>query len=201
MQGSATGNGNSTDDRFDVFISHSHVDRVWVEQLARRLEDDEGFRVWLDRWVLVPGEQYVREMSRGLEQAQCCAVCIGAATPEGWFRLEIEKALNRQAQDQSFRVLAVVLPDADPDTVGDFLELNTRVDFNDPDEDYAFHLLRSGVRGVPQGRWPPAGDGGGGDIDVVEAARRKLRQINELSALLDRQVVIDYQRKVLDELI
>jgi hypothetical protein len=42
----------------DAFLSHSHQDAEIVEALAKRLEDETGLRVWLDKWVLVPGERW-----------------------------------------------------------------------------------------------------------------------------------------------
>ena len=89
-------------DQFDVFLSHSHVDAKWAENLATRLESEVGFHVWLDKWVLIPGQSWQQAMARGLNQAKACAVCIGENTPLGWFREEIERALNRQAKDHPF---------------------------------------------------------------------------------------------------
>src|SRR3954470_4515694 len=91
--------------RWDVFLSHSHRDADWVEDLAKRLEDERRVRPWLDRWVLVPGEPWQRKIARGLEEAASCAVCLGQHTPRGWFEREIEKALSRQAVDRRFRVI------------------------------------------------------------------------------------------------
>jgi hypothetical protein len=49
--------------RFDVFLSHSHHDAVWVEKLASRLADEHEFLVWLDRWNLIPGKPWQQEMA------------------------------------------------------------------------------------------------------------------------------------------
>jgi hypothetical protein len=95
---------------FDVFLSHAHVDSELVESLAIRLQDEGNLLVWIDKWVLVPGERWQQEIAKGLVQARTCAVCIGKHTPAGWFREEIERALNRQAKDRSFRVIPVILP-------------------------------------------------------------------------------------------
>ena len=141
---------------FDVFLSHSHADAEWIENLAIRLESEANFRVWLDKWILIPGSSWQQEMARGLEQTRCCAVCISDHTPGGWFKREIERALNRQAKDPTFRVIPILLPNADTINVNDFLELNTWVDFRYPDPAYAFHALVCGVKGLPPGRWPPA---------------------------------------------
>lgn len=142
-------------EHFDVFLSYSSRDAEWVEHLARRLEDEQGLHVWLDKWVLVAGQPWQQAMARGIDQAGCCAVCIGEYTPIGWFKREIERALDRQTKVPSFRVIPVLLPNAKRVNVDDFLELNTRVDFRGSDQDYAFHVLVCGVKGIPPGRWPP----------------------------------------------
>ena len=41
--------------RYQVFLSHSSVDKPAVEDLANRLMR-EGIEPWLDKWNLVPGE-------------------------------------------------------------------------------------------------------------------------------------------------
>ena len=143
------------EDIYDVFLSHSHTDAEWVEEIAKRLEDKAGLRVWLDKWILVPGEPWQHGMARGLNQARSCAVCIGEHTPKGWFQEEIGRALNRQTQDTSFRVIPVLLPNAKKYNVDDFLGLRTWVDFKKGiDDSHAFHLLVSGIRGVAPGRGP-----------------------------------------------
>lgn len=112
-------------DTFDIFLSHAHLDAEAVELLGVRLEDEAHLRVWLDRWVLVPGEHWQQEMAKGLDQAKTCAVCVGSHTPEGWFREEIERALNRQTKDKGFRVIPVILPNGDRALIDNFLELRT----------------------------------------------------------------------------
>ena len=140
-------------DYYDVFLSHSHVDAEWVETvLARRLEDEYQLRVWLDKWVLIPGQSWQHDMARGLHSARACAVCIGENTPLGWFKEEIERALDRQTKIPSFNVIPVLLPNAKTINVDNFLELRTRVDFRTTDYDQAFYLLMCGVKGIRPGR-------------------------------------------------
>lgn len=132
---------------YNAFLSHSHQDAEIVEALAKRLEDDAGLRVWLDKWVLVPGELWQPAMARGLDQAQACVVCIGGQTPRGWFQQEMQRALNRQAHDSSFRVIPLLLPGARSEFVDDFLELRTWVDMRAglKDEE-AFRRLVAGIK-------------------------------------------------------
>jgi hypothetical protein len=187
--------------RFDVFLSHAHSDAEIVECLGAKLTDEAHLRVWLDKWILVPGEHWQQEMAKGLELAQTCAVCISQDTPKGWFREEIERALNRQVKDPSFRVIPVILPNGDRSVVDNFLELRTWVDFKAGIEDgYAIHVLTCGIRGQPPGRYQVIDSA---SAVALEAMREKLKKIRSLreDQLIDDNVAHEYQRRVLDEII
>jgi len=189
------------DELFDVFLSHPHTEAEAVESIAVRLEDDAGLKVWLDRWILVPGEHWQQQMAKGLDQASTCAVCVGANTPAGWFRQEIERALNRQARDKSFRVIPVVLPNGNRALVDDFLELRTWVEFkNGLQDDDSLHLLVCGVRGVPPGR---RSQFKGGRSQGADTLRERLARIRDLRVerLIDDEIAIEYQRRLLDDLV
>jgi hypothetical protein len=67
---------------YDVFLSHAHVDAEFVKKLADSLVDEHGLKVWLDQWVLVPGDLWQHDMAEGINDAGSCAVCIGGKTPE-----------------------------------------------------------------------------------------------------------------------
>jgi TIR domain len=128
-------------------LSHSHEDAEWVEALARRLEDEQGFQVWLDRWKLVPGQSWQHAMAMSLTSAKSCAICVGGTTPSGWFKEELEAALNLQASRPSFRIIPVILPDGSDELMPLFLKLRTWADFRPgKDHDYAFHVIVQGIR-------------------------------------------------------
>jgi hypothetical protein len=180
-------------------VSYSRADAPWVESLAARLKAEHGFSVWLDRWVLIPGRPWQREMAQGLKQARCCAVCINKATPKGWCREELERALNLQVENEKFGVLPVLLPGALPDSVPDFLSLRTWVDFRTgKDQNYAFHVLCQGIRGEPVGFWQQsAPKTNEQSLSVYERRIRELQHFRTLG--VDEQVVIYFQRKILTE--
>jgi len=178
---------------YDVFLSHPHTHAAWVEQLAIRLSDERGLHVWLDKWVLVPGKNFIPELAKGLEEAATCAVCVGKDTPRGWVKQELQKALNRQATEESFRVIPVLMPDGAEESVADFLELRTWVDFRG-DREEAFHRLACGIKGVPPGRWRREQD----DLDPLERKLRKIASLREKN-LLDQSVVLEVQRELLRE--
>jgi hypothetical protein len=190
-----------SDEEFDVFLSHSHVDAHEVEVLANYLVEKASINVWLDKWVLIPGERFQQHMARGLNQAKSCAVCIGKQTPKGWFREEIERALERQNEDQSFRVIPVLLPDSESQNIDDFLSLRTWVDFRKGlDDNNEFHSLVCGIRGLPPGRIPSK--------DAIEEKsiqsmrfRKKLKELRVMhqQGEIDTIIVQEFQRKILDK--
>lgn len=185
--------------KFSAFLSHSHQDAEWVQMLAQRLEDEYDFRVWLDRWRLVPGENWQQEMALGLDEAETCVVCVGQTTPAGWFRQEIERALAIQSRNERFRVIPLLLPHASEQNVSQFLGLRTWVDFrHGKDEKYAFHLLKCGISGQAPGRWPPGSDSSAKSSGIA-LAERKLQELQRLRKYIRAELVIEIQRKILDQ--
>ena len=186
--------------QYDVFLSHSHEDANAVEILATHVEDDASLSVWLDKWVLVPGEHWQQAMAKGLHEAKTCAVCIGKNTPRGWFKEEIERALNRQTKCSSFRVIPVLLPGADNTAVDDFLELRTWVDFkNGLDDSSVFHYLVCGIKGISPGRITPTHEEADSGLQKIQEKLIKLRNLRD-KKLIDDDIAIEYQRRLLDDI-
>jgi len=187
---------------YNVFLSHAHVDAEVVEKLAAALEDEHHLRVWLDRWVLVPGANWQQGISKGLDEAASCAVCIGNGEVRGWFKEEIERALNRQTKDQNFRVIPVILPGGDLNMVEQFLELHTWVEFKrgiaDPE---ALRVLRAGILGVAPGR--PSGSLDQEDQVVQKKVTHDLAGIRDLldKRLIHEQIALEFQRQIVDRMI
>ncbi|MFT5385102.1 MAG: tetratricopeptide (TPR) repeat protein [Saprospiraceae bacterium] len=143
---------DNPDKTHDVFLSHSHEDAEMVKLLARKLKTEKGFKVWLDQWEMIPGEPFVSGLQKGLVKSKTCAIIFGQRKPKGWVLKEIHKAINLQAQNENYRVMAVLLPGAIEKNVDDFVGLNTWINFNTSiDEKRAFHLLCCGIKGVAPG--------------------------------------------------
>jgi TIR domain len=189
---------------YDVFLSHSREDAEWVGRLAARLEDEHGFRAWLDRWRLVPGLRWQPEVERGLRSARTCAVCLGGSTPERWFQQEIEVALSISAQKPSFRVIPLLLPRVSQDyQIPPFLDIRMWADFReDQDSDYALHVLCQGIKGDPIGRWPPRSSEAAA-VAPAEEIIDKLRLIHRLrnEVGLHETVMIEKQRELVSVLL
>ena len=142
--------------RFDVFLSHSRYDKPFVEDLARRLENEAGLTVWLDEWHLIPGEPWQEGIETALDQCQAYAICIGPSGFGAWHHEEMRLALSARVLDTKRRVIPVLLPGCDPDNLTElprFLAQLTWIDFRGGLDDQAsFNRLVAGIRGVPPGR-------------------------------------------------
>lgn len=187
-------------ENYDVFLSHAHVDAEAVEKIGQVLLN-LGITVWLDKWVLVPGDLWQQEMARGLDHASTCAVCIGQTTPKGWFQQEIQRALNRQAKEKTFRVIPVILPEGDTGIVDDFLELRTWIEFkNGHDDSAAVHLLTCGIRGIPPGASISHHTEG---PDEVKRIREKLIRLRTLrnEKLIDEVIAQEAQRRLVNQIL
>ncbi len=180
---------------YDVFISHSHADADWVSQLAHRLEEKNGFQIWLDRWVLIPGQSWQRAMAQGIKNAKACVVCLNGSTPTGWFQQEIERALEIQAANNHYSVIPVLLPSAPNVFDLEFLSLRTWADFREgKDQNYAFHVLTQGIKGVPIGKWPIE-DTIATDLTPYENRLRELQRFRTIG--VHEEVVIEFEKKIL----
>jgi energy-coupling factor transporter ATP-binding protein EcfA2 len=148
----------SDDEQLDVFLSHHSADKPVVEFLAQKLVQN-GIRVFLDKWHLVPGSPWQEEIERALEKSKTCAVFLGPHGPGTWEHEEMRVALTKRAGGKMLRVFPVFLPGTsatDRLDLPPFLTRFTWVDFtsglNDPE---AFRYLISGIQGTVPG--PPSG--------------------------------------------
>ena len=148
--------------QFDVFLSYNRRDERVVESLAERLQAAR-VQPWLDKWSLVPGASWQRELVDALRSVPACAVLVG---PEGlgdWAREELAVAQDRAAKDAGFRLFMVLLPGApepfDPSLA--FLATRTWVDLRAGiDGQRPLQELVSAVWGIRRGTVAPDGDAG-----------------------------------------
>ena len=114
---------------FDVFLSHSSVDKPWVIQLKDALQR-YGVTVWLDRDEIRPGDLFVKALETGLEQSRAVALIVSPeAIASGWVEEEYARAMSlAQNKQRPLQLIPVLLRDA---TVPGFLQSRHRVDFRD----------------------------------------------------------------------
>ena len=136
-------------DTYDVFFSYSWRDQTAVEGVAQTLRQ-QGLRVFLDRWYLVPGRPWPQALEEVLASCRAVAVFVGSQGMGPWQQREKYLALSRQANEPQFPVIPVILPGADP-ALG-FLSQNTWVDLRQRlDNPLSLEILRRAVGGDPPG--------------------------------------------------
>ena len=145
--------------QYDVFLSHSSVDKPGVEELARRLKK-EGIEPFLDKWNLIPGQPWQEAIEEALGQSASCAVIIGSGPLGPWQHEEMRAALEHRVSGSrgKFPVIPVLLPAAERPHDHDlpmFLKRMTWVEFpKDLDDEQSFHRLVCGIRGTAPGPSP-----------------------------------------------
>ncbi len=142
-----------TTNHFDVFLSYHWRDHAQVEVLARKLRK-QNLTVFLDRWYLTPGQSWPKKLEMELASCRAVAVCIGQGEMGPWQQREQYLAIERQVaaerQDQTFPVIPVLLPGAEP-PLG-FLSQQTWVDFRARvDDPVLLHTLVNAIHGKPPG--------------------------------------------------
>ncbi len=139
----------STEFEFDVFLSHNSEDKPQVELIGQRLKSEFGLNPFLDKWNLIPGKTWPKELERALDQSATTAVFLGGGGKGPWHDQEMQRALVKAVQThEDYRIIPVLLPGADDAQVSGFLGLRTWVDFRaGVDDDMAFNRLVSGIKG------------------------------------------------------
>jgi hypothetical protein len=110
----------------DVFLSHSAKDKPVVRELADRLRKD-GLKVWLDEWVLKPGDSIPAKIEEGLEQSRVLVLCMSAhAFGSDWAQLESQTFRFRDPLNKERRFIPLRLDDAlIKDSLAQFLYINS----------------------------------------------------------------------------
>ena len=134
---------------FAVFLSHNNADKTAVEQLARLLGDVAGLKPFLDKWHLIPGEPWQEALEVALDNSESVAVFIGPSGISPWHNEEMRTALDRAVRTRDeYRIIPVLLPGANVDSLKGFLARRTWVDFRAGlDDTEAFERLVAGIRG------------------------------------------------------
>ena len=112
---------------YDVFLSHRSTDAPVVIRIAQRLRD-AGLRVWLDEWMIKPGDDIYLAVEKGLEQSRTLVLCVSRAAIESdWVGLERSTALFRDPANRARRFVPLLLEDTPlPDTIGRYRYIDYR---------------------------------------------------------------------------
>ncbi len=95
-------------DHYDIFISYRTTYREWVHTLATNLKN-QGYKIFLDAWELVPGKDFANALYQGLNHSRCA---ILVATPDaaesGWVQEEYSQMLRLKNNRDGFFFIPVI---------------------------------------------------------------------------------------------
>lgn len=124
-----------------IFISHSHQDKTFVDNLAKMLVMAKH-HVWVDRWELKLGDSLTSKIQESLTTSSAILVILSKSSVESeWCKRELNAGLIRELEEKNTIVMPVVIDDC---KIPLFLKDKLYANFNkDPDE--AFHLIDSSL--------------------------------------------------------
>lgn len=113
--------------RYDVFLSHSSIDISIVRELAERLEAD-GLTVWLDEWVIEPGDSIPMAIEKGIGNSQTLILCMSeGAQKSDWVAHERHSAIFRDPTNKKRRFIPLRLDDSPiPDSIRPYAYIDWR---------------------------------------------------------------------------
>lgn len=81
--------------RSKLFLSYAHEDEAEVKRLYQRLAR-AGFKPWMDRMDLLPGEQWKRAILKAVREADFFLACLSvhSVNKRGFIQREIRDALD-----------------------------------------------------------------------------------------------------------
>src|SRR3954451_10734207 len=94
-----------------VFLSYASADRESVEAIAQKLLDP-AVEVWFDQWNLCPGDRWIDEVDKAIEESDCCLAFLGLSGKAPWHHEEMRSALRRANERPGYRLIPVLLPGA-----------------------------------------------------------------------------------------
>jgi hypothetical protein len=116
---------------FDVFFSHSSVDKPWVRKLVADLVTHYRVSVWLDEEQIRPGAPIVDALEQALDACGSVALVVSPESmASGWVKEEYHRAVVlAQHKARPLQLIPLLLRTAE---LPGFLANRSWVDFRDP---------------------------------------------------------------------
>ncbi len=97
-----------SDYKFDLFLRYHRSQARWTRQLAERLDRD-GFRVWLDAWMLQPGDDRRLEQQLALDQCRWIGLVLSPEfVSDPWPKDELYSGFPHAPARQNQRLLPLI---------------------------------------------------------------------------------------------
>ena len=112
---------------YDVFLSHSSLDKPDVQELAEKLKK-AGLRVWFDDWVIQFGDDIFLAIEKGLEKSRVLVLLMSPQFfDKEWPDFERSTAMFRDPNNRTKRFIPLLLEDCKmPDTLKKYKYIDYR---------------------------------------------------------------------------
>ncbi|MBJ6110429.1 toll/interleukin-1 receptor domain-containing protein [Hymenobacter sp. BT523] len=97
--------------KYDVFISHSNKDKVFVRKLANDLMHN-GVSVWLDEWNINLGDSFVDVINQAVLDSRFMLVIMSPDYFNSkWTQQELILAMSKEVDDKSIKTIPIMYRD------------------------------------------------------------------------------------------
>jgi TIR domain len=101
---------------FDIFLSHAHNDKQFVDYLDNWLTEFVGFNVWYDSRELSAGALLASDLQKAIQRCRGILIVVtDIAMQKGWVKAEYNSAMDEKANNPDFRVIALRVDNANVD--------------------------------------------------------------------------------------
>jgi len=146
---------------YDCFLSYRSARFDWVEPLARNLVS-QGLKVFLDRWGLIPGEDFPAQLDGALKASRAGLLVASPDTVDSeWVRNEWNRMLANRHTDRGgaaaapFRIVPLLLgPMPALPFIGNYHGIDFGAATDEPGYRRAFGMLVKALAGEPPGPDP-----------------------------------------------
>lgn len=103
-----------------IFLSHSHLDKRFVQQLAGDLAL-HGVRVWIDQAEMMIGDSLLQKISSAISEMEYVGVIISQhSVDSNWVKFELKLAMSLEIGGGKVKVLPLLVDDCKfPDFLND----------------------------------------------------------------------------------
>ena len=96
----------------DIFISYSGNDIDKVRRLVSELKS-QGAKIWFDEEQILPGDDLIQKMAKGIEQCRHYVICLspsfGEKPPTSWVKKEFRMAMIKEHKEGKPSIIPIRL--------------------------------------------------------------------------------------------
>jgi tetratricopeptide (TPR) repeat protein len=167
-----------------IFISYAHADAAWAGKLAADLRRD-AFTVFFDEWDIKAGDDLVRRLDEGLNNASDGLLVWGRSTAESpWVKAEYSALVQRMMSGKA-RLIPVLLEDV---PLPPILGTHVIADFRYSESESQYRSCLTQLERVLRGERPPPA-GADSAIRFVEDMGRRPEGPRRVTLAVDQEQV------------